>query len=207
MKPFVIDIETSARPDADQFIKEPEAPSNYKDAAKIEAYINEKRLKLLEEAALSAETARVLCVGILRDTQYNLECHDDEKDLLHMTWQILEGRKDDEVFVTFNGAKFDFPMLVRRSYALGVSVPSWMQDKAWRFGPDYHVDLFQLWQAGDRTASISLDRLAKLCGLPEKLGSGADFAQKWTEDRAAAMEYVKRDLDITLALYQRMMSI
>ena len=66
-KPFVIDIETSGRADAADYLPPIEPPGNYKDAAKIEAYLAEKRASQLERAALSAETGRILCIGILRD--------------------------------------------------------------------------------------------------------------------------------------------
>ena len=65
----VFDIETSLREDAANFIESPEAPSNWKDKQKIEAYIQEKTAQQLERGALDAITARVLCVGILRDDE------------------------------------------------------------------------------------------------------------------------------------------
>lgn len=204
MKPFVLDLETAGRPDAADYLPEVTAPANYKDTAKIEAYLAEKRAAQLEAAALSAETARILCVGILRyglDPQF---LHDaEESKLLRKTWLELETREADEIFVTFNGSRFDWPMLARRSYALGVPVPAWFPADG-RWPHRTHVDLFQLWQAGDRQESISLDRLARLCGLPGKTGSGADFARLWTEDRNAALVYLRHDLELTRDLWQRM---
>jgi hypothetical protein len=206
MKPFVIDLETAGRPDAAQYLPEVTAPSNYKDVAKIEAYLAEKRAAQLEAAALSAETARILCVGILRNGSEPQFVHDDqEAKLLRKTWLELETREADEIFVTFNGARFDWPMLARRCYALAVPVPSWFPaDGRWPLRT--HCDLYARWQCGDRQESISLDRLARLCGLPGKTGSGAEFARLWAEDRKAALEYLRHDLELTRDLWQRMAS-
>jgi len=204
MKAFVIDLETAARSDAPSFLPEVTAPANYKDAVKIEAYVAEKRATQLENAALNAETARVLCVGILRnglDAQF-IHGH-EEAAILHKTWLELETREADEIFVTFNGSRFDWPMLARRCYALGVPVPPWFPADG-RWPHRTHCDLFTLWQAGDRQESISLDRLARLCGLPAKTGSGADFAKLWAANRNAALDYLRHDLKLTRDLWQRM---
>jgi predicted PolB exonuclease-like 3'-5' exonuclease len=204
MMPFVIDIETAGRTDAANFLPEITAPANYKDLAKIEAYLAEKRATQLESAALSAETARILCVGILRNDGESQFIHDqDESALLRATWRQAETREAHEVFVTFNGSRFDWPMLARRSYSVGVPVPSWFPVDG-RWPPRTHCDLFALWQAGDRHESISLDRLARLCGLPGKSGSGANFAMLWQLDREAALDYLRRDLELTRDLWERM---
>lgn len=204
MKPFVLDLETDGRLDAAHYLPQVTAPANYKDAAKIEAYLAEKRAAQLETAALSAETACVLCVGILRNGAEAQFIHaDTEAKVLRMTWLELETREADEIFVTFNGSRFDWPMLARRSYALGVAVPAWFPADG-RWPKRTHCDLFTLWQAGDRTESISLDRLARLCGLSGKTGTGADFARLWTQDRPAALDYLRLDLTLTRELWQRM---
>lgn len=204
VKPLILDIETSGRTDAAEFLPPIEAPANYKDAAKIEAYLTERRAKQIEAAALSAETGRVLAVGLLRDGHEPQVLHDDnEAALLRQTWIELGNRSGDSAIVTFCGHRFDLPYLVRRSFALGVTIPAWFP-KDGRFRHPLYCDLAELWQCGDRTETISMDRLAKLCGLPGKTGSGADFAALWATDRAAALAYLENDLHLTLALWQRM---
>jgi len=203
MKPFVLDLETAGRDDAAEFLPPVEPPANYKDSAKIEAYLAEKRGRQLETAALSADTARILCVGILRDGHPPLFLHDDdEAALLRTTWHELETRAADEVFTTFNGARFDWPMLARRSFAKGVPVPTWFpRDGRWTSRT--HCDLLALWQCGDRAESISLDRLARVLGLPGKTGSGADFARLFGENRPAALAYLENDLKLTREVWLR----
>lgn len=203
MNPFVFDIETGPRPDAEAWLPPIEAPANYKDPAKIEAYLAEKKATALERAALSAETGRVLCVGLFARERFDCIAEDDEATLLRITWEQLAAREANDVFVTFNGARFDWPFLVRRSYLLGVPVPDWMpRDGRWK--PRQHVDLMELWQCGDRQESVSLDRLARLCGLPGKTDTGASFAAHWAADRAKALEYLRKDLELTRDLFLRM---
>jgi len=142
--------------------------------------------------------ASVFCVMVRR-----LLSNDDEALLLSKAWSVFETKEADEIFVTFNGTRFDWPFLARRSYALGVVVPLWYPaDGRWPLRT--HCDLYTLWQAGDRTESISLDRLARLCGLGGKIGNGAEFGKLWTEDRNAALDYLRQDLKLTRDLWRRM---
>lgn len=82
-------------------------------------------------------------------------------------------------------------------------MPDWFP-KDGRFPRHAFTDLAELWQCGDRTETISLDRLARLCGLPGKTGSGADFARLWRDDRKAALDYLTTDLTLTRDLWHRM---
>lgn len=207
MNSFVIDIETAGRADAAEYLPEITAPSNYKDAAKIEAYLVEKRAAQLEQAALDATTARILCVGILRSDGEPQFIHDEnETKLLRKTWLELETKEADEIYVTFNGTRFDWPMLARRSITKTVPVPKWFPlDGRWPHRQ--HCDLMALWQLGDRGESISLDRLSKLVLGRGKGGSGADFAKVWNSDRQTALDYLRLDLELTRDLFKRMSSL
>lgn len=202
--PFVIDLETGPRPDAADFLPPLEAPANYRDPEKIAAYLAERRAKQLADAALSAETGRILCAGLLRHGQEpQFIGDDDEGTLLRRFWRDLVTRDATDCFVGFCSHRFDWPFAVRRSYALGVPVPDWFP-KDGRYPRHAFTDLAELWQAGDRTESISLDRLARLCGLPGKTGNGADFARLWREDPPAALAYLRQDLELTRDLWARM---
>jgi hypothetical protein len=205
MKPLVVDIETGPRPDAEAFLPEITAPTNYKDEAKRSAYVVEKRLQLVADAGLDAALGRVLCAGLLRVGEPPRFIHNDadEAALLKETWSALEQKKAGEAYVTFHGHRFDFPYLARRSFATGVTVPSWFPRDG-RFPRYVFSDLAEVWSCGDRSETISLDRLARLCGLPGKSGSGADFARLWTEDRQAALSYLENDLRLTQQLWLQM---
>jgi len=73
----------------------------------------------------------------------------------------------------------------------------------WRAPSRTHCDLLALWQCGDRAESISLDRLARVLGLPGKTGSGADFARLFGENRPAALAYLENDLKLTREVWLR----
>jgi hypothetical protein len=53
------DIETRANPAALARLPEPEAPANYKDAAKIAAYLAEKKVQQAAQAALDPDTGYI----------------------------------------------------------------------------------------------------------------------------------------------------
>jgi hypothetical protein len=62
------------------------------------------------------------------------------------------------------------------------------------------MDVFAL---GEYQKRISLDRLAKFVGVGEKSGSGADFYEKWLNDRDAALEYLENDVRLTKAVWDK----
>jgi hypothetical protein len=89
------------------------------------------------------------------------------------------------------------PFLIRRSWANRVPVPSgFLPPKGFAGLPGFCVDLLQVYRLGDPEARISLDRLAKLLGLPGKTGNGGDFARLLAEDRLAAADYLKDDVHL-----------
>lgn len=207
MKTIILDIETTARPETEiaDLLPSITAPSNWKDEAKIAAYVAEKRAQAIAEGALDPVLGRVLAVGVLVDGAFEFVGWPEERQLLRDTWHRLEGMfRAGTKFVTFNGHRFDFPFLARRSWACGVAVPSWIpRDGRW---PRHaFVDLLEVWQAGNRTESIGLDRLARLCGLPGKAGNGANFGLLWASDRPAALRYLEQDLRLTASLAERML--
>lgn len=208
MKTIVLDIETSARPEAEivDLLPAIEPPGNYRDPEKITAYLAEKRARLLTDAALDPVLGRVLVTGILAEGSFEPITDEDEAALLRNTWvrigdHFLAGCR----VVTFCGHRFDFPFLARRSWALGVPVPHWFPRDG-RWPRSVFIDLAEVWAAGDRGVTISLDRLARLCGVGRKTGSGSDFGLLWRTDRDAALRYLETDLRLTSVLAERMLA-
>ncbi|MBM4223571.1 MAG: hypothetical protein FJ167_01985, partial [Gammaproteobacteria bacterium] len=128
-----------------------------------------------------------------------------EAVLLASVWDYFRtaGGTRRPTFVGFNTFAFDLPFLVRRSWANGVPVPPTIRQG--RYWSDWLLDLRDVWQMGDRQASGSLDSICRTLGLGEKSGSGADFARLWQTDRAAATEYLIKDLSLTAALAGRLL--
>jgi 3'-5' exonuclease len=74
--------------------------------------------------------------------------------------------------VTYNGRTFDMPVLALRSLHCGVAMPWYYRDRSlrYRYSEEGHIDLCD-WLADHGAArSSSLDALARLIGLPGKVG-------------------------------------
>lgn len=193
--PIIFDVESGPAPDAIEFLPEVEAPSNYKDPAKIEAYREQKRVEMMEAAALSPVTGQILAIGIRRDGEF-YAYDGDERSILSAFWRLIapKGVITQRV-VGFNSNRFDLPFCIRRSWKLGVEVPRIVMQG--RYLNSQFVDIMETWQAGDRMASVKLDTLARWLGVGAKNGSGADFAKLFAEDREKALQYLENDLLIT----------
>lgn len=197
---IVYDIETgpdeSREGGLDQFAPEFDVPANYKKPESIAAYRQEKLEEWRGRHALSAITGRVLAIGIREEGRSSILCEDDEALMLAAFWARIAPR--DAItrdVVGFNSNGFDLPFLVRRSWLNRVPVPRTLFDG--RYLNRRCIDIMQLWKVGDYQATVKLDTLARWLGLPGKSGNGADFASLLKTDRAAALAYLERDLEIT----------
>ena len=101
-----------------------------------------------------------------------------------------------------DGKNLDLPFLIRRSWALGVQVPTILRNR--RFWHDNLIDLRDWWKLGDWQAKGSLDTISKHFGYAGKNGDGKNFHKLWETDRVMAEAYLRNDLQMTLAVAQRM---
>ncbi|MBT8494026.1 MAG: ribonuclease H-like domain-containing protein [Deltaproteobacteria bacterium] len=95
---------------------------------------------------------------------------DDEPSILHGISEFID--KNRPALVTFNGRTFDLPVLALRSLHCGVPMGWYYQERGlrYRYSEEGHIDLCD-WLADHGAAkSSSLDSLARLIGLPGKLG-------------------------------------
>lgn len=74
--------------------------------------------------------------------------------------------------VTYNGRGFDLPVLASRCLRHGVPFRYYYQtrDVRYRFSPDGHLDLMDFISDFGAARSSRLDVVAKLCGMPGKVG-------------------------------------
>ena len=199
----IFDLESAPLSETEiaRFMPEFQAPSNYKDPAKIAGHIAMQAREWIDQAALSALTGRVLCIGIASSetSQYVL---DDEREevTIGAFWNLF--RQSAVVWVGWNCKHFDLPFLVRRSWHLGVQVPPDLYQG--RYFSTKIIDLMELWGCGNHGDRLSLDTAAKFMGVGAKNGDGADFSNLWATDRQKAYEYLKNDLVLTYALAQKM---
>jgi len=196
------DIETEAYPESELIPIMPEftAPSNYKDVAAIQKAISEKKRQWIEDAALSAQTARVLCIGIREDGEFT--CFEgNEETILHSFWSLWTSHTRE--FIGFYTHQFDLPFLIQRSWKLGIPVPIKPFTKSWDVPNS--KDLAEYWKCGSRDChSGGLDGLACFFGLARKTGKGRDFAKLYRTNHGAAMLYLERDVEIIEGVAGRM---
>src|SRR4029077_723393 len=155
---LIIDCETVAINDVQTYLEPPTAPSNYKDEAKIAAYIAEESKRLGEKAALDIDLARIVCLGWqLGEEAGHWIIKDEiaEQTILAEFWRqfwpvYVPGHT---IAVTFNGLNYDLPLLLRRSLYLGVPAPKLQLE---RFKHADAIDLMQI---------LSMDGLLRLHGL------------------------------------------
>lgn len=190
-KPFESDALKSAMP---QF----KAPANIKDPVKIAAKIEEKQKAFIERAALSPLSSTILAVGLWCDDGVKTMLHgEDEADLIRKTWDALT---DHGAFtrnvIGWNVKRFDFPFLIKRSWALGISIPqTTLENFRGRFYLNSHIiDMMDYFTMGAEQFA-SLNSALQLLGLDSKIDtSGKLFYELYDDDRELAMEYLKRDI-------------
>lgn len=207
MKTMFFDIETGPLPEAELLQMVPSfnpadvKVGNLKDPEKIAAKRSEAeadhRHQFIERAALDPLTGRVLAVGLMSDQgEFRVVGHDDEATLLREFWAACRDEKSQSNrMIGFNTHAFDLPFLIRRSFKHRVAIPPGI--RRGRYWGEESVDLREEWQLGDRQAKGSLDTIARHLGVGQKNGRGDEFARLWTEDRVKAVDYLRRDVELT----------
>lgn len=201
IRALVLDIETLASPDAADFMEPVSAPSNYKDEAKIEAYIAERRTELLSKCALDPDLCTVAAVGYAYD-----DCDEvytanafSEAEMLSAIWDQV---RHSTAIVGFNILAFDLPVLIRRSQYLGVPMPSLNLDRY----RTPHVDLMERLSFNGKLRFRGLDFYCKRFGVTvPDAHSGKDIdalvtAGEW----GVVADHCRADVKKTYALAVRL---
>ena len=205
MKHIVFDIETIAQDEARLLALAPEftAPANLKDPAKIDAAIAKKRADYLADAALNWKTAEVVLIGAGDDTQIQSFTAGSEKELVGDFLGLLGEALADGVAVGGHNVKgFDLPMLINRARVHGLKIPMTVLS-FWKGRPTWHESIFdtlELLSFGKAFDGNGVDDVARVFGLPPKLGHGGDFPRLWRTDRAGAVAYNRRDVEIEIEI-------
>jgi hypothetical protein len=176
--PFVcFDIETIPMPECARFLDfdSIEAPSNYKDEAKIAAYIEDKKRRKVDEAGLDIDLCEVAAIAYEdQDGQGGILLRGllPEHTMLTKFWAAVEAR----AMVGFNIWHFDLPVLLRRSLYLGIKAPAIRIDS---YRPDgvSVLDVGYALSHGRRDLLRSLDFYCKRFGIPhDDTVKGEDIA-------------------------------
>ena len=175
----------------------------------VERARQEWRDKAMADAPLSAVTGRLLAIGYYATESGKtvLDIDDDEAAMLGRFWHKyhecrIQGRK----MVGHNIFLFDVPFLIRRSWMLGVAMPDGLVDRRNYLDDRTFADTRRIWQLGDRQARSSLDLVSRSLGLDGKLEDvdGSQFAELLSTDRETAEKYLRRDVEISTAVAQRL---
>lgn len=94
----------------------------------------------------------------------------DERGILSDFAKFLEEKRP--TLVTYNGRGFDLPVIACRCLRHGIPLRHYYasRDVRYRFSPDGHLDLMDYLADHGAAKPAKLDVLAKLCGLPGKVG-------------------------------------
>lgn len=162
MKYAVIDVETVGIDSAREFVEPSSAPSNYKDELKIAAYIKKADEDKILDAGLDPDLARIVCIGWRFSDNPHVQaisCRSEEAEAntLAYFWGQVRGAN----LITFNGRRFDLPVLMRRSLYLGIKAPSLSMDRY----RSPHIDLMQRLSYDGAITAHSLKFYAKRLGL------------------------------------------
>ena len=195
-----LDLETVAIDDAADYVEPVSAPANYKDESKIAAYIAEKRAEKIAKAALDPDLCRIVALG-LDDGQTDPTvtiCRTEEAEALALGDLAVVLNAGTHRIITFNGFRFDLPVLMRRAQYLGVELPEISLDKY----RSPHVDLYQRLTFNGAIDGHSLRFYARRFRIPcEDTFIGADVAKLVAEGYWAEVEaHCLSDLKLTLAL-------
>ncbi|MBK9032693.1 MAG: ribonuclease H-like domain-containing protein [Myxococcales bacterium] len=121
---------------------------------------------------------RIIVIGCLwLDRDYRLRrlgvIGDDRADEQHVLVELSRwiGRAK-PVLVTYNGRAFDLPVIALRSLCHGVPLAWYYRERGvrYRYSEEGHIDLCDWLADHGATRSGSLDAVARLFGLPGKIG-------------------------------------
>lgn len=212
MKIAAIDIETLPDMEMVEFLPEPEASKVLKDPAKIEADLQKKREKQIEDMGLNPHMNTICCIGAyIVDTDgseiqsYALLLEDEKagskRKLLQDFWELV---KDIDHFVTFNGRGFDIRHIYTHNMRLQVR-PSVQIDQG-KYNKGNHTDVRLALNGDDPFGKGNLNYFAKIFlqdqkteGLDGKLVN--DLWQMGAYDEIK--EYCLQDCKLTFRLFER----
>jgi len=204
---LVIDTETTAIVEIDDYADDLRVDSRLKDPEKIQA----ARTAALEKAALDIDLARIIATAVWLSDDPNPIIRtgkiDDEFRLLTTFWSAYEHVVIDRggLLVGYNILGYDLPLIIRRSQLLAVREARHIELNKYR--PGAIVDLQQLLSFQGAKPFRSLNFYAKRFALdvPCDAHDGADIARlvaagEWD----AIAHHVRTDVTKTRALAERL---
>jgi len=128
-----------------------------------------------------------------------------ERGILEEFARILNERGP--TLVTWNGRGFDLPVIAMRCLRYGISLPHYYGDRdvRYRFSPGGHLDVMDFVADFGAAKPSKLDVVAKLCGMPGKVGvDGKDVGPMMHAGKLASVQaYCLCDVAQTAGVFLR----
>ena len=219
---LIFDIETKKNNDLVDLIPLPklkEAPKNYKDQSKIDAFeasaIVEQECMILEQRSrmsLDVDFAKIACIGIATSFEPSsrlvLMCRDlkEEIDALKKFWSYALYCN----LIGYNIIYFDLPIIIRRSMMLGVR-PSFLLEQNRAKYADNIIDLqLKLYNNGyvtnmnnQKPFARKQEAICKILGIENPLiGIDGSMVKNMTDQEL--FDYNMNDLLLTQQLAAKM---
>jgi predicted PolB exonuclease-like 3'-5' exonuclease len=145
-------------------------------------------------------------LGVIGDPAGGTGTADERERALLEDFSKFVGRAR-PVLVTYNGRSFDLPVIALRSLCHAIPLGWYYRDRGvrYRFSEDAHLDLCDWLTDHGATRSGSLDALARLIGLPGKVGvDGSQVEGLYLAgDLASIQRYCLADVAQTALLFLR----
>jgi predicted PolB exonuclease-like 3'-5' exonuclease len=213
---LVFDIETV--PDAEGLRKLWELGSEVSEAAVIEL-VTQRRRQATGNDFLPPHVHRVVAISCALRERDSVRvwslgtASDSEREIVQRFFDGIE--KYTPQLVSWNGASFDLPVLHYRALFHGIAGCCYWDlgdnNKDFRYN-NYlgrfhtrHIDLMDILAGYQNRAWAPLDEIARLCGLPGKLGmEGSQVYPAFMRGEIAAIrDYCETDVANTYLLFQR----
>jgi len=222
MKVF-IDIETVADTDSpviQGLLDSVEPDERLVDPAKIQASIDKKRSKILDEAALSPLTGKIICYSLIaRDYDgeaktestevINMGAINNEIDLLNklkLVISTISGRtflNQIDTIVSFNGKSFDIPFLITRCAIHGIES---MFKPSNRYELNHHFDIRSALTNFDQFGKGTLTDWCRAFGIKLETAHivGSDISKLWKSGKYQDIkDKCLEDVNLMYKLYYR----
>lgn len=211
------DIETGPRPAEEiEHMFDPDGVKygNVKDSAKRRAIDKAALETFFDKAALSPISGRIIAIGYASPGSeqqpsvvgvgYNVHTEEDVLGHFWQTYQLSRERKT--TIAGWNSNEFDFPYIIKRSWMLGVEVPSSVYSQNRRYFADHLIDLMKVFLVGSFSVKYAkLEMVAESFGFDKKTPlNGADFHSTWEHSQQEAVRYLQQDALLTASVAERM---
>lgn len=164
------------------------------------------------EKILGVPHHKIVCIGaLLFDREYSVKSlgilSETKDEIGAVADFVIFVQSKQPCIVTFNGRGFDLPVIAMRCFKYGIQFPYYYgsRDVRYRYTADGHFDLMDFLSDFGGTKASKLDAVARLCGMPGKLGiEGKDVASMVGSGRLTEVKnYCLCDVVQTSAVFLR----